>query len=64
VAGSTPTAYYNVAGRVDDLATVIDAQYNFVAAPTTPFVVGGIGWSWADSNIADGSVQVGRWWSP
>ena len=38
--------------------------FNFVDGPLTPFIAVGAGWSWIDTNIPTGSVQVGCWWDP
>jgi len=40
------------------------ANYNFLEGPFRPFVEAGIGWSYFDSNIADGPPLVGCWWDP
>ena len=38
--------------------------YNFMQGPVTPYVVGGLGWTRLDSNLADGPPQTGCWWDP
>lgn len=40
------------------------ATYNFLEGPFRPFVEAGLGWSYFDSNIADGPPIVGCWWHP
>jgi opacity protein-like surface antigen len=42
----------------------IKATYNFGSGPLRPFVEGGFGWSYFDSNVADGPPIVGCWWHP
>ena len=42
----------------------IKASYYFMDGPLTPFVEGGIGWTYVDSNVADGPPITGCWWHP
>jgi len=42
----------------------IKATYNFTDGPFTPYVEGGIGWTYVDSNVADGPPITGCWWHP
>ena len=39
-------------------------NYNFLAADFTPYVTGGIGWSFIDTNIPNSQVEIGCWWDP
>jgi opacity protein-like surface antigen len=38
--------------------------YYFREGPVTPFVEAGLGWTYFDSNVSDGSPIVGCWWDP
>ena len=38
--------------------------YNFTDGPFTPFVEAGFGWSYFDSNVADGPPATGCYWHP
>jgi len=38
--------------------------FNFIDAPFTPFVEAGLGWTFIDSNVADGPPITGCWWHP
>lgn len=38
--------------------------YNFLAKELTPFVTGGLGWSYLDSNVSDGGGGAVCWWDP
>jgi opacity protein-like surface antigen len=38
--------------------------YNIVEGPFTPYVQAGIGWTYVDSNVADGPPSTGCWWDP
>ena len=42
----------------------IKGNVNFLDGPFTPFLEGGLGWSYFDSNVADGPPVVGCWWHP
>jgi opacity protein-like surface antigen len=42
----------------------LKATYNFLEGPFRPFVEAGLGWSYFDSNVADGDPIVGCWWHP
>ncbi len=44
--------------------TQFNAVYNFRAERLTPYVQAGLGWSYVDSNIADGPAQGVCWWDP
>jgi len=38
--------------------------FNFIDAPFTPFLEVGAGWTYIDSNVADGPPITGCWWHP
>ena len=42
----------------------IKGRLTFLSSPLSPFVEAGIGWSYFDSNIADGPPVSGCWWHP
>jgi opacity protein-like surface antigen len=42
----------------------IKGVLTFLESPLSPFVEAGIGWSYFDSNVADGDPIVGCWWHP
>ena len=42
----------------------LDMSYYFLDGPLTPFVMGGFGWTVADSNIPSGPPQDTCWWDP
>jgi opacity protein-like surface antigen len=41
-----------------------DAIWNLTEGPLTPFLRLGLGWTYVDSNIADGPPVTGCWWDP
>jgi opacity protein-like surface antigen len=42
----------------------IKGTFSFLDGPFRPFVEGGIGWTYIDSNVADGPPITGCWWHP
>ncbi len=38
--------------------------FNMIDGPFTPFIEAGLGWTYFDSNVADGPPIVGCWWHP
>jgi opacity protein-like surface antigen len=42
----------------------IKGTLTFLSSPLSPFVEAGIGWSYFDSNVADGPPLTGCWWHP
>jgi opacity protein-like surface antigen len=40
------------------------ATYHFLRGPITPYVTGGVGWTWIDSNIPTGPSTGTCWWDP
>lgn len=42
----------------------IKGTYTFLDGPLRPFVEAGFGWTYIDSNVADGPPQTGCYWHP
>ena len=42
----------------------IKGTFNLMEGPFTPFVEAGFGWTYVDSNVADGPPMTGCWWHP
>lgn len=59
-----PTLRTRVSGEVETFTAFGKAVFNVLEGPITPYVTGGIGWSFVDTNIPNGRVQVGCWWDP
>lgn len=51
-------------GHLDTFTGHFNATWNFLSGPVTPFVTGGVGWTYVDSNIPSGPPEIGCWWSP
>ena len=56
--------FTNVRGDLEFSTFLVNGTYNFMSGPFSPFVTGGLGWSWVDTNIATEPPQVGCWWDP
>lgn len=59
-----PALSASIHGDLESFTPRINGVFNFMNGPLTPFVSGGIGWSFIDTNIPTGQVQVGCWWDP
>ena len=42
----------------------IKGTFHFTDGPLTPYVEAGFGWTYIDSNVADGPPITGCWWHP
>ena len=56
--------FAGVRGDLEFTTLLFDATWNMMSGPFSPFVTGGIGWNWVDTNIATGPPQTGCWWDP
>lgn len=59
-----PALTANVSGDYEAFTPRLNVNYNFMDGNITPYVSGGIGWSFIDTNIPNGRVEVGCWWDP
>lgn len=64
IAGADPGDSFTSKGGLDTTTLMVDAAYNLLSGPLTPFVAAGIGWSWVDTNVASGPPEIGCWWHP
>jgi outer membrane protein assembly factor BamD len=64
VAGDEPDESYTTRGSLDTTSLMFDVAYDILTGPLTPYVSGGVGWNWVDTNIVDGPPTVGCWWDP
>jgi len=64
VAGDDPGESFTSKGSLDSTSLMLDVVYNFLTGPFTPYVAGGVGWSWVDTNIASAPPEIGCWWHP
>ena len=54
----------SASGDMDVSTTNVTFNYNFMPKTITPYISGGIGWNWIDTNIPTGSDYVGCYWDP
>ena len=64
IAGDEPGETFQIEGSLDSMSLMLDAAYSFLTGPFTPFVAGGVGWTWVDTNIATELPNIGCWWDP
>jgi opacity protein-like surface antigen len=53
-----------VRGELEYSTLMVDGTWNLMSGPFTPFVTGGIGWSWVDTNVPTGLPESACWWDP
>lgn len=59
-----PPGVTGVRGEYEAFTPRVNLQYNFIDGPLTPFIMGGIGYSFIDTNIPNGRPSTGCWWDP
>lgn len=59
-----PDSSIEVSGDLEAFTPRIFFNYNFTRRPLTPFITGGVGWSFIDTNIPNGQIEIGCWWDP
>jgi outer membrane assembly lipoprotein YfiO len=59
-----PTGTTTAAGTLGTTTIALNVNYYFLDGPLTPFVMGGIGWTFVDSNIPSGPPQGVCWYDP
>ena len=59
-----PTGTTTVGGKLDTATVALNLSYYLLDGPVTPFLLGGIGWTFVDSNIPSGPPQGVCWWDP
>jgi hypothetical protein len=62
--GGISTGTQTASGTLDSSTIALNLSYYFLDGPLTPFVLGGIGWTWVDSNVPSGLPQTGCYWDP
>ena len=61
---ANPPSVHIENGHVDFSTLNFDGTYTFLDGPFKPFIVGGLGWQWLNTNIASAPPQTGCWWDP
>jgi opacity protein-like surface antigen len=54
----------NVDGSYHSLTPRVNVQFNLLDEPLTPFLMGGIGYGFTDTDIPKGRPETGCWWDP
>ncbi len=64
VAGDEENESFKTKGSLDTTSLMFDVAYDILTGPLTPYVSGGVGWNWVDTNIVDQPPEIGCWWDP
>ena len=64
VVGDDAGESFPIEGSLDTMSLHARRRVHFLTGPFTPYVVGGVGWAWVDTNIASEPPQIGCWWHP
>jgi opacity protein-like surface antigen len=59
-----PNVPQSIAGTLEIGTLAVNATYNFMASALTPFVTGGVGGTYVDTNIPNGLATPVCWWDP
>lgn len=59
-----PNGRQTINGTMETSTLAFNATYNLFARAFTPFITGGVGSTWVDTNIPDGLAQPVCWWDP
>jgi outer membrane assembly lipoprotein YfiO len=59
-----PTGTTKADGTLDTATVALDLSYYILDGPLTPFLTGGVGWTFVDSNIPSGPPQGVCWYDP
>ena len=55
---------FSAQGDLEAFTPRVGLNFNFLETDLTPFVTGGVGWSFIDTNIPDAPPQTACWWDP
>jgi opacity protein-like surface antigen len=55
---------FSARGDLEAFTPRVGVNFNFLETDLTPFVTGGVGWSFIDTNIPDAPPQTACWWDP
>lgn len=61
---SDSNAPFRGRGTLDTISPRLNATFNFLDGPLTPYVTVGIGWSFIDTNIPEGPPYLDCFWDP
>ena len=55
---------FSVEGDVEYWTPRVGVNFNLLEGDLTPYVTGGVGWAFIDTNVPDGRAQSACWWDP
>ena len=55
---------FSVDGELEYWTPRVGVNFNLLEGDFTPYVTGGVGWSFIDSNIPEGRAETSCWWDP
>ena len=55
---------FSARGDLEAFTPRVGVNFNFLETDLTPYVTGGVGWSFIDTNIPDAPPQTACWWDP
>jgi opacity protein-like surface antigen len=53
-----------ISGELETASIGGSVTWHLLSGPLTPYVSGTLGWTWVDTNIAQGPPDIGCWWDP
>lgn len=64
VVSESPALSFSARGEIESFTPWASVNYNFIDGPVTPYVSGGIGYAFIDTNIPNAPPQSVCWWDP
>ena len=64
VSASVPGRSFDARGDLESFTPHLEANFNLFEGPFTPYVTGGVGWTFIDTNIPNGPPETACWWDP
>ena len=55
---------FSAKGEIEYWTPRVGVNFNLLEGPLTPYVTGGVGWSFIDTNVPDAPPQTACWWDP
>jgi opacity protein-like surface antigen len=62
--GSTGVLGFSAKGDLESFTPRVAINFNVFEGDLTPYISGGVGWSFIDTNIPDAPPQTTCWWDP
>jgi opacity protein-like surface antigen len=55
---------FSVDGSLESWTPRVGVNFNLLEGDFTPYITGGVGWSFIDTNIPEGRATTSCWWDP